>query len=211
MINVDNSNRKGIYKDLYRTLETEKHKQKNEAFAARAPRGIYKDIYKGIEKAQAKNDIWHKYPLKILVYSNDFGEAVRPIIGGALAKLSWIPAIFYTIFALKSKEDKKNIRKEITFQAVASFILPFLLLKSSRKAMHKAIDHIPASFKENIKAKTAKISILDKLINKFKKNNSSGYRNFALSVGGIGTIAIGAKPIDNMVKSCMDNHLAKEV
>lgn len=219
MMNIDNSkityttSRKGIYKDLYKALDAEKSNQnkKNEAFTARVPKGIYKDIYSGIEKTQViqntgkaiKENIWHKYPLKLLVYSNDFGEAVRPVIGGAMAKLSWIPAIFYTLFAI-NKGEEKNKTKELVFQGLASFLLPFLLLKSSRKVMHKAIDKIPASFKKTIKERTAKLSVLHKFIERFKKRDSSGYRNLALSAAGIGTIGLGAKPIDNVVKKFLE-------
>lgn len=214
MISVDNqrnTGKKGIYKDLYKALDTDKNKKHHETrvenFSARVPRGIYKDIYKNIEKADQRTNVWHKYPLKLLVYSNDAGEAVRPIIGNALAKLSWIPAIFYTVFALKTSDKKEDMKKEIAFQIIASFLLPFLLLKSTRAVAAKALDKIPAEFKAKIKTETGKISLLDKVIDKFKKKNSCGHRNLALSGVGIGVLAVGVKPIDDCVKNILDKHL----
>lgn len=212
MINIDNSNRKGIYKDLYKAINTENKKNdtKVETFSGRIPKGIYKDIYKNIEKAKVvsaeNNDIWHKYPLKLLVYSNDFGEAVRPVIGGFLAKLSWIPAILYTLLAVNSGEDKKDKTKELAFQAVASFLLPFLMLKSVRSAASKLIDKVPLNFKQKIKEKTSKIIFLDKVVNKFKKHNSSGYRNLALSTVGIASLSLGVRPIDKYVHNRMERY-----
>lgn len=211
MINIDNSNKRGIYKDLYKAINIEhkKNDAKVETFSGRIPKGIYKDIYRNIPKTQAATqaaDIWHKYPLKLLVYSNDFGEAVRPVIGGFMAKLSWLPAILYTLFAVNSGEDKKDKTKEIAFQAFASFLLPFLLLKSVRSGASKLIDKIPTNFKQKIKEKTAKISLLDKVINKFKKHNSSGYRNLALSTVGIASLSLGVRPIDKYVNNTMERY-----
>lgn len=209
MINVDSSQRRGIYKNLYTAINEQGHIKKEteqENFTARMPKGIYKDLYKNIEKNTAKetSNIWHKYPLKLLVYSNDFGEATRPIIGNALARFSWIPAIFYTTFALKSGTKKEGLGKEVAFQVIASFLMPFALIKTSRTLASKTIDKMSPAFKKAIKSQTAKIGIVDKIINKFSKKNSSGHRNLALSAVSIGALAVGVKPIDNYVKKTLD-------
>ena len=118
---------------MYKTLEIQKREQeeqakKEESFAS-GPRGIYQNLYGELaQKTVSGSNVWHKYPLKLFVYSNDVGEALRPIIGNFLAKLSWLPAILYTILALISQKNRNNdeyIKKEIMFQSLASFILPF--------------------------------------------------------------------------------------
>lgn len=148
--------------------------------------------------------VWHKYPLKLMVYSNDVGEAVRPLLGNLFAKLSLIPAVFYTGFALNAGKKKENLGKELLFQGIASFLMPFLLVKSTRAAASKAFDKMPDKFKQIVKDETAKIGFLDKLINKFKKGNSSGYKNVALTGISIGVLALSIKPIDEAVKKILD-------
>lgn len=143
MINsVNYSNRKGIYKDLYREIDAD-NKKKETSQVKKQPKGIYKDLYRQLDEDKSvsfkaseqkkeavkkdKESIWHTYPLKGMAYSNDLGEALRPIIGGALARLSWIPTIFYALLAVLSKcfssDDKKSSRveREVLFQLFASF------------------------------------------------------------------------------------------
>lgn len=216
MINIDNTDRKGIYKNLYSNIQKQ---NENSEEVRPAKKGIYKNLYPAINSQNNRNEaftavgvsslvtvaretssIWHKYPLKLMVYSNDFGEAVRPVIGNAMAKMSWLPAIGYTFFALKNSGKKENLGKEIAFQVLASFMLPFLLLKSSRKVAAKVIDNISVGFKQKMQKQLAKHDFVEKFVNKFKRENSSGYRNLALSAVGVGAIAVGAKPIDKGVK-----------
>lgn len=148
--------------------------------------------------------VWHKYPLKLMVYSNDVGEAARPIIGNTLAKLSLIPAMFYTGFALNAGKKKENLGKEILFQGIASFLMPFLLVKSSRAVAKKGIEMVPVKFRQAVKNETAKMPALDKLISKFSKKNSSGHKNIALTAFSMAALAVGVKPMDEMVKKVLD-------
>lgn len=206
MVNCDSSyysDKKGIYKDLYRTINEGKRPA-----ISRSKKGIYRHLYRQLEedkKPPKQKNIWHTYPLKAMVYSNDFGEAVKPVIGAFLAKLSWVPTIIYAFFALlgkylqiqKNKNSNESFEKEVLFQLLASFLLPFLLIKSSHKLAKNVIDkRISAKTKQKIKNIMKSNNFLETLASKFWRNNSSGYRNLGLSAVGVAAIAIGAKPID---------------
>lgn len=210
MIETTNySNKKGIYKDLYKAIDAEKQSPK----PIRERKGIYKDLYQHIEpQKESKKDALHKLPLKAIAYTSNMGEALKPIIGAFLAKLSWIPSLFYAFLAIFTKglsSDKEpstpqKIPREFLYQAIASFLLPDLAVKSSRELANKLINKIPSKTKELMKVSTQNISWLDKFIQRFKKQNSSGYRNFALSAVGIGSLAFAIKPIDNFTNTSLN-------
>jgi hypothetical protein len=200
------TDKKGIYKDLYRTIEAEKQPQ--QTCQSRERKGIYKDLYRTLEtekisfkaneKKEEKENIWHTYPLKICAYSNDVGEAIRPVIGAYFAKLSWIPAIFYIIGAIlskafcsnspeKSNELPKELSKEILFQGNASLLLPIILVKSVSKATHNIFD---------------KFDWLHKL-------NKNQYRATCESAVGLFALAVAVKPIDYYTEKALDKIYSK--
>jgi hypothetical protein len=216
MIEFDSNNyshKRGIYKDLYNAISAEKNKEAiSQAFRPR--KGIYQNLYRQIEEdkkaptiSKEKKNIWHQYPLKALVYTNDLGEALRPIIGNFYAKLSWLPSIIYTFFAI-SKNNKKaesgNLTREILFQLFASFLLPLLMLKATRKIFNKIIDKIPLKSKETIKTSIKSNNWLYNFCKKFEKEKTSGHRNIGLSTLGLLVLAIAVKPIDNFVEHSLD-------
>lgn len=229
MVNsVHYSNRKGIYKDLYRAIDTEnkKKEKKDDPFKAfRQRKGIYVDLYRQLEEDKAavkftksknnieKEDMLHKYPLKALMYSNNVGEALKPLVGNLIAKLSWIPAIFYALFAIlsqcfnpqengMSKSDK--VTKETLFQTFSSFIIPYLLVKNTQKITNKFIDKIPIKTKEVIKKSIQPVDWLHRCCERFKNEIISGHRNFAVSTINLVTLAVAVKPIDNLVEYSLD-------
>lgn len=216
------SNKKGIYKDLYREIDAD-NKKREASQVPKQKKGIYVDLYRQLEEDKAvsfksneedkkeKENIWHTYPLKGMAYSNDLGEAMRPIIGASLAKVSWIPTIIYGLFAILSKcSDSDNnksdgISREILFQLFASFLLPLLLVKSVGKATHKILDNVSVKTKENIKNSIKQIDWLHKFGEKFKNEKMNQYRTITESAMGLLALAIAVKPIDNFV----DNSLNK--
>ncbi|HIS36132.1 TPA: hypothetical protein IAC10_05820 [Candidatus Scatousia excrementigallinarum] len=171
-----------------------------ENFTSHVPRVLYKSV----EKA----NIWHKYPLKLMVYSNDVGEAMRPVIGNVMARLSWIPAVSYTLLALNNGNKKDNLAKELAFQGIASFLIPFLMLKTARAGASKAIEKLPKAMKTAFAKQTAKMPEVDKFIRRFDKNNQSGYKNIAVSGMSIGVLLACVKPIDDAVKKVLNKHFA---
>lgn len=210
MIKCEPSNSGINYRNFYKG-DNNRRIDNIENFTARVPRVNYQNIYRNIEKtpiAKETANIWHQYPLKMLVYSNDFGEAVRPVIGNAAARFSWVPSISYTLLALNSGNKRKNIWKELAFQGIASFLIPYMMLKSTRTLTSRLIDKASPALKKSFKAKIAEMPSVDKFINRFKKNNASGYKNIAMSAVSIGALIAGVKPIDNAVKKLLDKHIS---
>ncbi len=167
-------------------------------FTSKIPKVIY--------KSAEKQNVWHRYPLKLMVYSNDFGEAVRPVIGNMMARLSWIPSVSYTLLALNSSGKKDNLAKELAFQGIASFLLPYLTLRTTRHCASKAIDNMPEGWKSTFNKHAEKFPKVDRFIKKFAKNNKSGYRNIAVSTAGIGVLLACVKPIDDAVTKLLNKH-----
>lgn len=225
MINtIDYSNRKGIYKDLYREIGSD-NKKKEASLAPITKKGIYRDIYRNLEEEKAvsfkandaktkedKENAWHTYPLKWMAYSNDLGEALRPIIGGLFAKMSWGPGIFYVIGAIYSKarsstdnpNKSRELNREILFQLLASLLLPILLVKSVGKATHKILDNVPIKTKDSIKNSIRQIDWLHKFGERFKNGEMNQYRTLAESGAGLFALAVAVKPIDNFVDRSLD-------
>lgn len=226
MVSLIYTNKKGIYQDLYRTIEAEKQPQQNSQPIQR--KGIYKDLYRTIDaekrelprqisfkanetnkKKEDKKSIWHTYPLKICAYSNDVGEAVRPVIGAFFAKLSWLPAIFYIIGAILSKalcpnspDKSKEVSNEILFQGIASLLLPVMLVKSVGKVTHKVLDALPTKSKEFIKNGIKKFDWLHKL-------NENRYRATCESAVGLLALTVAVKPIDYYTEKALDKVYSK--
>lgn len=213
MVNSIYSDKKGIYKDLYRTLDSDKQKE-NAIQSSRQRKGIYKNLYRQLEedkitfkqKRQAENDEFQKLnslPLKTFAYTSNVGEALRPILSALLVKLSLIPSIIYAIVAVlacaftakNEQEEQNNVSKEFISQILASFLLPDLLVRTTRGVSNKFIDKIPKTMKQNIKNFLDNINIL----NRFNKQKTFSYRQIGLSGVGLLTLAATVKPIDNFV------------
>lgn len=217
---------RGIYKDLYRTIESEKRERaegggvffgRNEVSEKEIRRPVNSERPRQIsfkaneinENKDDKKSIWHTYPLKICAYSNDVGEAVRPVIGAFFAKLSWLPAIFYIRGAILSKafcpnspDKSKEVSKEILFQGIASLLLPMILVKSVVKAKHKILDALPTKSKEFIKNGIKKFDWLNKL-------NENRYRATCESAVGLLALAVAVKPIDYYTEKALNKVYSK--
>ncbi len=91
---------------------------------------------------QAKEDMYMKWPLRGLAYSNELGEIIRPMSGVA-ANLLWVPAIGYIAADIGDKykhnqygehePSKKRAGKQLSFQMLASVILPTAAVKVGQK------------------------------------------------------------------------------
>lgn len=90
----------------------------------------------------AHNDPYMKWPLRGLAYSNELGEIVRPM-SGLVANLLWVPAIGYIAADVadkykhspdgKHEPSKKRATKQLSFQMLASVILPTAAVKIGQK------------------------------------------------------------------------------
>ncbi len=83
-------------------------------------------------KTGSYSDPLMHWPLRGAAFSNEIGEALRPVIGGA-ATLTWIPALLYIGADVydKYKNDKteyspdsRRCLKQAIFQGLASILLP---------------------------------------------------------------------------------------
>lgn len=87
-------------------------------------------------------DPYMNWPLRGLAYSNEIGEIIRPM-SGLLANLLWVPAIGYIAADVADKykhnpkgEDepsKKRATKQLSFQMLASVLLPTAAVKAGQK------------------------------------------------------------------------------
>ncbi len=86
---------------------------------------------RNIETGSYSDPLMH-WPLRGAAFSNEIGEALRPVIGGA-ATLTWIPALLYIGADVydKYKNDKteyspdsRRCLKQAIFQGLASILLP---------------------------------------------------------------------------------------
>lgn len=86
------------------------------------------------------NDPLLKWPLRGTAFTNEVGEAMRPLIGG-YATLSWAPALLYIGADVydKYKNDKteyspssRRALKQAIFQGLASVCLPVLAVKGGQ-------------------------------------------------------------------------------
>ena len=81
-----------------------------------------------------------QWPLRGAAFTNEVGEAMRPIIGG-YATLSWIPALLYIGADIYDKyknnkteysPDSKRCLKQAVFQGMASVCLPLVAVKAGQ-------------------------------------------------------------------------------
>lgn len=89
-------------------------------------------------KPERRRDIYSEMPIRLLGYTNELGEAIRPI-SPLLANLSWLPAIAYISADVTdkykqdeySRQDKSKGRasKQLVTQLLASVILPTFAVK----------------------------------------------------------------------------------
>lgn len=86
-----------------------------------------------------KDPLMH-WPLRGAAYTNEIGEALRPLIG-EYATLSWVPALLYIGADIydKYKNDKteyspnsKRALKQAIFQGMASILLPLVAVKAGQ-------------------------------------------------------------------------------
>ena len=81
-----------------------------------------------------------EWPLRGAAFTNEVGEALRPIIGG-YATLSWAPALLYIGADVYDKykndqtdysPDSRRCLKQACFQGLASVILPIFAVKGGQ-------------------------------------------------------------------------------
>ena len=96
---------------------------------------------KTINKDGEYKDPLMRWPLRGAAFTNEVGEALRPIIGG-YATLSWVPALMYIGADIYDKYKNNNTEyspnskrclKQAIFQGMASIFLPLVAVKAGQK------------------------------------------------------------------------------
>ena len=99
------------------------------------------------KKQEKRRDIYMEMPVRALGYTNEVGEALRPVIG-KWAWASWVPAIAYigSDVADKYSQDEygnqvpsgERAAKQLSNQLLASVILPTVAVKAGQSAVDMA-------------------------------------------------------------------------
>lgn len=103
---------------------------------------VFKSNQKGANKTKDNNyqDPLLKWPLRGAAFSNEVGEALRPMIGNT-ANLFWVPALLYigadVYDKYKNNEteyspDSKRCLKQAVFQGMASIFLPLIAVTAGQ-------------------------------------------------------------------------------
>ena len=130
-----------------------------------------------------------KWPLRGCAFSNEVGEALRPIIGN-YATLSWIPALMYIGADVYDKykndqneysPDSRRCLKQAIFQGMASVFLPLIAVKAGQNAFSQfgkmTEDKITLNTKEKI-SQTAENFIADGKMRALEGNDEACVKEF---------------------------------
>ena len=124
---------------------------------------VFKADKKNINKETGEyKDPLIQLPLRGAAFTNEVGEALRPVIGG-YATLSWAPALLYIGADVYDKykndqteysPDSRRCLKQAIFQGMASVFLPLIAVKAGQNAFAQAgkfsEDKISINSKEHV-------------------------------------------------------------
>lgn len=115
-----------------------------------------------------RRDIYSEMPIRLLGYTNELGEAIRPI-SPLLANLSWLPAIGYISadVADKYRQDeysnqkasKGRASKQLVTQLLASVCLPTFAVKIGQAVVNGAAKFTPKRLTLNTREKISNVVI----------------------------------------------------
>lgn len=107
-----------------------------------------------------------QWPLRGAAFTNEVGEALRPVIGG-YATLSWAPALLYIGADVYDKykndqteysPDSRRCLKQAIFQGMASVFLPLIAVKAGQNSLAQAGKFTEDKISINSKEHVAKIA-----------------------------------------------------
>lgn len=107
-----------------------------------------------------------QWPLRGAAFTNEVGEALRPVIGG-YATLSWAPALLYIGADVYDKykndqteysPDSRRCLKQAIFQGMASVFLPLIAVKAGQNSLAQAGKFTEDKISINSKEHIAKIA-----------------------------------------------------
>ena len=107
-----------------------------------------------------------QWPLRGAAFTNEVGEALRPVMGG-YATLSWAPALLYIGADVYDKykndqteysPDSRRCLKQAIFQGMASVFLPLIAVKAGQNSLAQAGKFTEDKISINSKEHIAKIA-----------------------------------------------------
>lgn len=141
-----------------------------------------KTSFKGEEEVVTpikRKDIYAEMPIRALGYTNELGEAIRPL-SPMLANLSWLPAIGYigADIADKYRQDefsnqdrsKGRASKQFITQLLASVFLPTLAVKAGQSLVN-----LGAAYGKTGLSINSREQISDTIINSMKSGEHKNY------------------------------------
>lgn len=144
-----------------------------------------------------EGDLYSKYPMRLLGFTNEIGAAVSPIVGPAAEMLSYIPSMTYILMDTADKyrrgensdykkESFKRGAEQLTFQVFASVLLPTSIVKTAQALTDKFIDlKIVKGLRGNFLNQLKKKPQADKFLKRFAdspigKGHEGAFAKFAL-------------------------------
>jgi len=128
---------------------------------------------------EKRRDIYSEMPIRALGYTNELGEAIRPL-SPLLANLSWLPAIGYISadIADKYRQDefsekdpsKSRASKQLVTQLLASVFLPTIAVKAGQGITNSVAMISKTGLSLNHKEK-----ISDMVLNSMKRGEHKKY------------------------------------
>lgn len=133
------------------------------------------------KKTEKRRDIYAEMPIRALGYSNELGEAIRPL-SPLLANLSWLPAIGYIGADIADKynmdeygnEDPSKARasKQFVTQLLASVFLPTAAVKVGQTVANNAAKHSKVGLSLDHREK-----ISDMILNSMNEGEHKAFTN----------------------------------
>lgn len=154
------------------------------------------------EKKEKRRDIYMEMPVRALGYTNEVGEALRPVIG-KWAWASWVPAIAYIAsdVADKYSQDEygnqvpsgERAAKQLSNQLLASVILPTVAVKAGQTA----VDLISGTTKQRMTFENRE-KISEFVLNSM---NSGEHKGFLDATGKVDKVAYTESLIPKMAEN----------
>ncbi len=169
-----------------------------------------------------KKDILIESPIRMLGYTNEVGEALRPAVGSMVANLFWVPALMYFGADIWDKykrgqddsyqnSDKKTALRQAVFHTVASLVGPTAAIHIAQHGAMKAggdkwVDKTLKKINtanSSLASKIEKVPFIGKKLIKVLKKPTAGKKLLANSLKtgvGFATLAAVAIPLDMLTE-----------
>lgn len=179
----------------------------------------------GSNKEEEAKDPYYQYPTRALAYTNEVGEALRPVpaIGNFWANALWVPAIGYFAADIYDKykkgtdtteNDPRTAVSAAAFHTVASILSPVLAIKGAQWAATRKYgdkgDLVTKIF-TTLQDRSSGLSKFAERLPSGEKMLRSLNKNAVTvtvkAVAGLATLAVLARPIDKLT----ERHFMKPV